>query len=270
MLRRLVRVAAKDRHRLAGAGGGGFGALGEGGFDVIAVGAGDDFELDFFGAGGFAFADVGAVGETFDVHLLDHGESAAVAFHLALRQVAKMGDLGADEESGGGVGAGRDAGAATDAGGGVHGEVGILLVDGDGVAVGGAAGGNGDEAAGGDDAVERAAVHGEILDDGKGLGAPGLEVDLVAVFEVAHVELADGGALEAAVGFAVDHDAAHAADAFAAIVVEGDGIFALLDEALVEDVEHFEEGHVLVDVGDVVADHAAFVLAGSSGARREE
>ena len=55
------------------AGGGGFGALGDGGFDVIVVGAGDYFELDVLGAGGFALAYVGAVGEAFDVHLVDHG-----------------------------------------------------------------------------------------------------------------------------------------------------------------------------------------------------
>src|SRR5208282_3623216 len=169
------------------------------------VGAGDDFKLDVFGAGSFAFADVGAVGEAFDVHLLHHGEGAAVAFNLALRQMAEMGDFGADEESCGGVGAGCYAGAATDAGGGVHGEVGVLLRYGDSVAVGGAAGGNGNESAGGDDAVERAAVYGEIFDDGEGFGAPRLEVDFVAVLEVAHVKLADGGAREAAVGFAVDH-----------------------------------------------------------------
>src|SRR5208283_3282697 len=213
--------------RLAGGGGGGFGAVGDGGFDVVVVGAGAYFELDVLGAGGFAFADVGAVGEAFDVHLLDHGQGAAVAFDLALREMAQMGDFGADEEGGGGVGAGGYASAAADAGGGVHGEVGVLLLDGNGVAVGGAAGGNGDETAGGDDAVEGGAVNGEILDDGEGFGAPGFEIDFVAVFKVAHVELADGGALEAAVSFAIDHHAAHAANAFAAIVIEGDGIFAL-------------------------------------------
>src|SRR5271157_4152055 len=111
-----------------------------------------------------------------------------------------MGDLGADEKSCGGVGAGGDASAATDAGGGVHGEIGVLFADGNGVAVGGAAGGNGDEAASGDDAVEGGAVNGKILDDGEGLGAPGLEVDHVAILEVAHMKLADGGAFESAVG----------------------------------------------------------------------
>ena len=51
-----------------------------------------------------------------------------------------------------------------------------------------------------------------------------------------------------AVRHAVDHAAAHAADAFAAIVVEGDRLFALGDQVLVQHVEHFEERHVSADV----------------------
>jgi hypothetical protein len=34
---------------------------------------------------------------------------------------------------------------------------------------------------------------------------------------------------------------ARAADAFAAVVIECDGLLALLDEALVEDVQHLQE-----------------------------
>ena len=56
---------------------------------------------------------------------------------------------------------------------------------------------------------------------------------------------------------AVDHHAAHTANPFAAIVIECDGIFALGNKALVDDVEHFQKGHVLADVGGIVADHAA-------------
>jgi hypothetical protein len=52
-----------------------------------------------------------------------------------------------------------------------------------------------------------------------------------------------------AVRLAVDHAAAAAADALAAVVVEGDRLLVLLDELLVDVVEHLEEGHV---VGDVV------------------
>jgi hypothetical protein len=54
------------------------------------------------------------------------------------------------------------------------------------------------------------------------------------------------------VGFAVDHQAARAADALAAVVLELDRVLALLDELLVEDVEHLEERHVGADVVEVV------------------
>ena len=77
-----------------------------------------------------------------------------------------------------------------------------------------------------DDAVERAAVDDEVLDHREGRGAPRLDVDLVAVLEVAHVELARGGRPLGPVGDAVDDHAAHAADALAAVVVEGDGLLA--------------------------------------------
>ena len=99
-------------------------------------------------------------------------------------------------------------------------------------------------AAGRDDAVEGAAIDHQVLDDREGLRAPRLEVELVAVLEVAHVELAERGAGQRAVRHAVDHAAAHAADAFAAIVVERDRLFALRDQVLVQHVEHFEERHV--------------------------
>ena len=49
------------------------------------------------------------------------------------------------------------------------------------------------------------------------------------------------------------HDAA---DAFAAVVLERDRLFALLDQVFVEHVEHLQERHVRVDVVDLVAHHA--------------
>ena len=74
------------------------------------------------------------------------------------------------------------------------------------------------------------------------------------------LQLAYRGALEAAVRLAVDHESAHAADAFAAIVIERDGIVALLDEPLIQHVQHFEKRHVLVHTGNFVANHASPVL----------
>src|SRR5579883_2074626 len=144
--------------------------------------------------GGGAFADFGAIGEASGVHLANHAEGAAIAFGLALGKMAEVRDFSADEEGGGGVGAGSDAGTATDAGGGVHGAVGVLLGDREIVGVLRGAGGDRNEAAGGDDAVKGRPIDSEVLDDGKGGGAPRLEVELVAVLEMAHVELADGGA----------------------------------------------------------------------------
>jgi hypothetical protein len=40
-------------------------------------------------------------------------------------------------------------------------------------------------------------------------------------------------------------------------VIEGDGLLALLDQLLVEDVEHLEERGVLADAGDLVGHHLA-------------
>jgi hypothetical protein len=77
----------------------------------------------------------------------------------------------------------------------------------------------------------------------------------VAAPEVAHVELADGGAGLRPVRDAVDHEAAGAADPLAAVVVEGDRLLAALAELLVQDVEHLEERAVLVDPLDAVLDH---------------
>ena len=125
-------------------------------------------------------------------------------------------------------------------------------------------------AAGRDDAVEGAAVHDQVLDDREGLGAPRLQVQLVAILEVAHVELAERRAGQRAVRHAVDHAAAHAADAFAAIVVERHRLLALRDQVLVEHVEHLQERHVLVDVRDFVAHHAAGVARRSAAARCAE
>ncbi len=110
---------------------------------------------------------------------------------------------------------------------------------------------------GGDDAVEGAAVDDEILDDRKGRGPPRLDREHVTVLEAAHVELTGGRSVARAVGTAVDDHAARAADAFPAVVVEGDRVLALPDQPLVDDVEHLEEGHLLVDVAGLVGDEAA-------------
>jgi hypothetical protein len=63
------------------------------------------------------------------------------------------------------------------------------------------------------------------------------------------------------VGDAADHDPAGPADSLATVTVERDRVLALLDELLVEEIEHLEKRHVGADVGDVVGNEAALVLA---------
>ena len=91
---------------------------------------------------------------------------------------------------------------------------------------------------------------------GKRAGAPRLDRDLVAVAELAHVQLAGRGALARAVRAPVDHHPARAADALAAVVVERDRLLAVGDEPLVDDVEHLEERHVGADAGRVEVSNA--------------
>src|SRR5207237_996847 len=112
----------------------------------------------------------------------------------------------------------------------------------------------------GDDAVEGRSIHDQVFYNRKRRGTPRLEVELVAILKVAHVQLANGGAFEAAVGLAIDHEAAHAADPFATIVVKRDGILAFLDQPLVQHIQHLEERHVLVHARNLVANHAPAVL----------
>jgi hypothetical protein len=132
----------------------------------------------------------------------------AAALDLTLRELDELGDLRAREQHRGGVGAGGHAGAAADAGGRVERQVGALLGHRQRVRVDGAAGGRGDEAAGGDDAVERAAVDDQVAHDREGLRAPWLDRQDVAVLEAAHVQLAGRHLVDRAMRAAVDHHAA--------------------------------------------------------------
>src|SRR5262249_34155170 len=120
-----------------------------------------------------------------------------------------------------------------------------------------AAGGDTDVAAGGDDAVEGGAGDHEGAEDGGGFGAPGVEIELFTVAGVAQGELADGGFGQRGLGDGVDHESAGGADAFAAIVLEGHGVFVAEDEVFVQHVEGFEHRHVGVEVVLDVADHFA-------------
>ena len=171
----------------------------------------------------------------------DHVQRPLGLLGLTLGQVAELGDLRAHIQHGRRVGTGRDTRATADAGGGVHGEVGFLLGDRHCVGVGGAADVDGDIAAGLLDAIEGRAIDHQIAQHREGTGAPRLNDDFVAILEVAHMQLARRGTRLGPMCLAVDHQRAHATDAFTAVVVESDGLFALADEVFVHEVEHLQE-----------------------------
>jgi len=109
--------------------------------------------------------------------------------------------------------------------------------------------------------IQGSAVHDEVLDHRERARVPRLDVDGRAIGERAHVQLAGGGG-GTAVRDAVDDDATHAADALAAVVVEGHRLLVRVRELLVEKVKHLQERHVLGHAIQVVLDH----LAGGVGA----
>ena len=123
----------------------------------------------------------------------------------------------------------------------------------DGVGIWDAARGGADVASRLDDFVKCGAVHHKVLNDREGLGAPWLNPNVVTVLELPHVELAGGDAVVIAVGTTVDIEPAHAANAFATVVVEAHGMGdVVVDEPFVQDVEHLKEGTIRRDVVDGV------------------
>ena len=201
---------------------------------------------------GLAGSRVGAVTESQLVHLGDHRLGAAGTLDAALRQLGQRRHARSDEEHGRTVLAGGGAGSAADAGGGIHRLVGVGLRDQDRVGIGHRVCAHRDEASGLENLVVGRAVDHEVLDDGEGGRTPRLDGDRGAVLELAHVDLARRGALAGTVGVAVDVQRAHAADTLAAVVVEGHGLLALVDEVVVQDVEHLEERGVGRDVFNLV------------------
>ena len=61
---------------------------------------------------------------------------------------------------------------------------------------------------------------------------------------------------------AVDHHAARAADAFAAIVLELNRLLAFFNQLFVDDIEHLQKGRVGADVVGGVFDEVAIARRG--------
>ena len=228
--------------------------------DELTVEAGNVGDAHTLGALGLAGTGVGAGTKAQLVHFRQHGLGAALGFHLALRQESKLAHLGADEQHGRAVLAGSNAGTTADAGSSIHSFVGLLLGDGDGIGIGDTTGVDADIAARSHDLVEGTTVNHKVANDGEAGRTPRLDGDDIAVLETAHVDLACGGTRGRAMGMTIDIERAHAADAFAAVVVEDYGFLAAIDEHLVQDVKHLEERGVARDVFHVVALELAFLL----------
>jgi len=223
----------------------GFLRRGEG---VVAIQFGDPANADFFRAGSFTLILVGAVAEAFFVHLADHAEGASVFFRLALGQGVKLAGFGRNKEHGTGIFAGGDTGATTNAGSGVHGGISDFFSNEDAVGVRGGTCTDGHETTRLLNAIKSTAVDHEVFDDREGFGAEWLDPNGVAIAEFTHVKLAGRCSFFRAVGDAVDGHGAHAADAFTAIMVKGHGIAAILNQALIDDVHHLQEGGMIGDL----------------------
>lgn len=199
---------------------------------------------DFLRAFCFTGRDVGATTEAFGIVLFHHANGALGGFHFALRHVRQVAHFSGSKEHRRCIRAGRYTGAAADTGSGVHRFVSYVFFDGNSVAVLRLAGIDGDISASLNDAVEGIAVNDEVLNDRKGRRAPGLDGDRITVIEVTHVQLAGSGALLRSVGVAIDDQTAGTTDAFAAIVLKGNGFLLFADDLFVEHVQHLQKGHV--------------------------
>jgi glutamate synthase domain-containing protein 2 len=100
--------------------------------------------------------------------------------------------------------------------------------------------------------VERRAVDDQVADHRERRRPPRLDRDHISVAVGAHVQLARGRARPGPVRAAVDHQSAGSADPLAAGALQRDRLLAPLGELLVQQVQHLEEAHVLVDAVHLV------------------
>ena len=153
-----------------------------------------------------------------------------------------MADFCSHEQHSAGVLAGSNAGTATDARSRIHGHISLMFRNRNRVGVGDTACGSADVASRLDDFVEGGAVNHQVANDRESFSAPRFNPDVVAILELAHVELAGGNAVVVAVRPTINIESAHAADALATVIIEANGMGdTVVDEPLVQDVEHLKE-----------------------------
>ena len=89
-----------------------------------------------------------------------------------------------------------------------------------GVTILGRTGVDGDKATGCNDAIQGATINDQVFDDGEALRAERLDNDGVAIFEPAHMQLAQGGLFIRTVCGTVNNRTTHTADTLAAVMVK--------------------------------------------------
>ena len=183
---------------------------------------------------------VSAIPETEFIHLPNHVESAAFAFCLTLREKTEVRDFGRNEQHRRGIWASGHASAAPNAGGGFHGKIRDMLGDRQSVGFGSGTGSNHDVTASFDDPIKSAAVDHQILDRREGGRAERFDPDRVSVGELPHIKLASGP-FAGSVRDTIDDQGAGSANAFAAVRIKGDRIFAAIEQGFVDDIEHLKK-----------------------------
>ena len=191
------------------------------------------------------------------LQLVDHLAGAAGTLLLTQRQKLQVLQLRAGEQVRGAVRARGHACATADAGSVVERGLRVVVVHGQGVSVRRGAGVDRDVAALLHHAVQRGAVHGEVLDHRERAGAERLDLQGVAVLVVEQTLQARSGVLACAVRATVDQQATGAANALAAVGGEDERLLALLDVGLVHVVEQLQDGHLLHSVIDLYGLEAA-------------
>ena len=233
--------------------------------EEFTVETGDVVDGDSFRALHLAGAGVGATAETEFFHLRDHIPGPSGGLWTALRKQSEGTYPCGHEQHRRAVLTGRHTSAATNASGGVHTLLSVLVRDEDVVGILGGTSSDRDESAGLKDLVERAAVNYQVLDDRETGASERLNGDGSAILEVTHEELTGGDMIVRTVRAAVNEQRACTADTLAAIVVErnrtaalaasvnGYRIVTLTDQLLIEDVKHFEERGILLYSGNMIS-----------------
>src|SRR5690606_25504941 len=96
--------------------------------------------------------------------------------------------------------------------------------------------------------VERSAVYYQIFNYRKCRCAGRLNGDLVTIFIMAHMQLANCNALHGAMCLAINHKVTGTTNTLAAVVIEFYGFFSSKNKLLIQHIQHFKEGHVLINI----------------------